>query len=321
MQNKLMHLYAKCAPTKNSRNCELLQWLRPQQNTPKLQSMISIKSFQCVKAEDCVRFIYFDKDTARREEFTYINTLIDTADHHPADFTAIVREIRDIYRLAHVVYHAAFVPGVPTEERAVYLTYEDAWKAEYFKNEYFRIDPVEAAARQAIMPVDWANVDQSSTEEVRRFFLAASSYGVGRQEVSIPVRHPGGAYGVFTFTSNASDREWEVEKYRNLLELLYIAKLLHQRYVLAATEAKPVRFLSLTQRERQALALLASGYEIKQIADRFGRSQTTIRNDLNSARLKLDSASPYQAATKAVVHGLINAWELVLHFDPQRDER
>jgi DNA-binding NarL/FixJ family response regulator len=113
------------------------------------------------------------------------------------------------------------------------------------------------------------------------------------------------AYGIFTFTSNSSAREWIVEKRLKLPELALIAKHFHGRLV-EIMLPQGMGSIPLTDRELRLLELFASGYEVKQIANLLKFSQTTIRNDLRFASLKLSCANPNQAATKAILCGLID---------------
>lgn len=229
-------------------------------------------------------------------------------------FNSLVSDIRSAYRLQNIVYRAPFVPGRSEADPLLFLTYDTRWVAEYFKEDYSRVDPIEAHVANAAAPVDWDNVDKTSTAEIRHFFKEANKHSVGRRGISIPVRHPNGAYGVFTFTSNASEREWETEKRRKLPELNLVASYFHRRIIELSA---PMRWgrgdsVPLSARELRLLELIAAGFEVKQIANILGLSQTTIRNDMRYAGLKLGCTNPNHAVTTAIFRGLIRAGEIKL---------
>ncbi|RKE76941.1 autoinducer binding domain-containing protein [Rhizobium sp. AG855] len=216
-------------------------------------------------------------------KFSHVTKAISVAKF--ADFSEIVHVIRNTYSLANVVYHAAFIPGAPAGHH-LFHTFEQGGQHHHVWNDFFWIYAIAAALRNAVMPADWA--DYPLTDEIRAIFADAKTFDVGRQGVSMPLRHPSGSYGVLTLTSNASAREWATEQGRALPEMLFIGDMLHKRYVeIVSLEEKPDFSTPLNSREREALALLASGHEVKQIAALFKCSQTTVRNELRSASLKL----------------------------------
>jgi len=232
----------------------------------------------------------------------------------PAQLLALVHDIRNAYKLQNVVYHAPFVPGWNDPNPILFLTYDAQWVSEYFRQDYFRIDPVEAHVASAATPVDWDDVDKASTAEIRHFFKEADKHGVGHRGISIPVRHSNGGYGVFTFTSNASQREWETEKRQKLPELNLLASHFHRRIVELFS---PMGWGQgggppLSSRELRLLELFAAGLEIKQIANVMSLSQTTIRNDIRHAGLKLGCTNPNQTVTTVIFRGLIRAGDIKL---------
>lgn len=132
--------------------------------------------------------------------------------------------------------------------------------------------------------------------------------------MSIPVSHWTGARGLFTVTSNLPDRDWQVQKQRQLPELVLIAKHFHNQVVkILGTAIPPTMSRNpLSARELQCLELFASGYEVKQIAAIVNSSQTTVRNDLRSVTVKLGCINVSHAVTKALAYGLIKVFRLQL---------
>lgn len=70
------------------------------------------------------------------------------------------------------------------------------------------------------------------------------------------------------------------------------------------TPPEPEPFEHLTEREREVLALIASGHSNKEIAARLRLTEGTIKGYVSAVLLKLDVADRTQAALYAVKHGL-----------------
>lgn len=64
------------------------------------------------------------------------------------------------------------------------------------------------------------------------------------------------------------------------------------------------RIASLTEREREVIALLAEGIKNKQIADRLFISEATVRHHLTSVFAKLELKSRFELAIYSFRHGL-----------------
>lgn len=68
----------------------------------------------------------------------------------------------------------------------------------------------------------------------------------------------------------------------------------------------------LSERELRLLELFAAGLEVKQLANIVGLSQTTVRNDMKYAALKLGCTNLNQAVTTAIFRGLVRATDIKL---------
>lgn len=88
----------------------------------------------------------------------------------------LIRDIRKAYRLQNVVYRAPFVPAKAGTDPLLFLTYDTQWVTEYLKQDYVRIDPVEAYVANAAAPIDWDFVDKTSTSEIQHFFKEAEKH-------------------------------------------------------------------------------------------------------------------------------------------------
>src|SRR4051812_2667841 len=52
---------------------------------------------------------------------------------------------------------------------------------------HFDLDPVIAASRSNLLPIDWSRLDRSPPA-IRHFFAMAKSFEIGLQELSLPIR-------------------------------------------------------------------------------------------------------------------------------------
>jgi DNA-binding CsgD family transcriptional regulator len=214
------------------------------------------------------------------------------------DLSSLMTELRDLYGLANIVYHAVYLPSVQVPNPILLLTYDPEWVRRYTERDYYRIDPVVRSGRSGFLPLDWSEVDHESLE-ARRFFQEADKFGVGRRGVTIPIRGPGGERALLSVTSNVSIREWNSSRVMYMRDFQLLSHLLHDRAVrlsgLRPTTTKP----ALSSREKECIQLVARGLTPKQIAGKLNLSSEAIRLYLQSARNKLECASVNQAIAKA----------------------
>jgi len=207
--------------------------------------------------------------------------------------------MRDESGLAHLVYHATFVPAFDKANALLMPTYDEAWVRWYVARDYFSIDPVLRAARAGFLPIDWMTVDRSS-KEARHFFAEAESYGVGRQGFTLPVRGPVGERALFTITSNATDEHWHRWRLSHLRDFHLLAHYFHDRAMRIAN-LRPVNVMRpLSPRERQCLENLIRGQTPGQVADLLDLSVSAVHAYLRGARQKLECATIEQAIVKAL---------------------
>ena len=85
-----------------------------------------------------------------------------------------------------------------------------------------------------------------------------------------------------------------------------VEAVLHQFRKLAIRRDTSAYVSPLTQREKEILNYMANGYHNKQIADRLGVKEFTIRNQISSILRKSNSNTRTQAIMKAIKHGLVS---------------
>lgn len=211
----------------------------------------------------------------------------------------VLRGLRDESGLAHLVYHATFVPAFDKTNALLMPTYDEAWVRWYVARDYFSIDPVLRAGRTGFLPIDWMTVDRSS-KEARHFFAEAESYGVGRHGFTLPIRGPAGERALFTITTDATDEHWHRWRSAHLRDFHLLAHYFHDR-AMRLGELRPADFMRpLSQRERQCLERLMRGQAPGQVADALNLSVSAVHAYLRGARQKLECATIEQAIVKAL---------------------
>lgn len=218
----------------------------------------------------------------------------------PDDLQKIVKEFRDLYEVDHVVYHCVNRDG----EQYAAVTYDPEWVARYVEQDYARIDPVVQGCYQRFHPVDWKNLDWSSTR-ARRFLEEARDFGVGSQGISVPIRGPNGQFALFTASSKTGDTQWETYSRENVNDLILAAHFFNQKALELDNSTDVQRVASLSPREIDTLSLLALGYSRAQAADSLSISEHTLRVYIESARFKLGAQNTTHAVARAIAAGLI----------------
>ncbi len=209
------------------------------------------------------------------------------------------------YGMANATYVGLTVPGRPTGTPIVWTTYEEAWTKHYSENNYARIDPVIGVERRSVLPVDWAELQNSGTG-ARRIFGEANEFGVGRQGLVIPVRGPRGDRGLFVVTSNESSSEWLARKKSAMRDLVLVAQYVHQQ---AMTEVNVYRSnhqdFRLAPREIECLRWAAAGKSVGDTATILSISERVVRGYIDTARHKLNALNVAHAVSRAIGLGLI----------------
>ncbi|QDL90940.1 LuxR family transcriptional regulator [Paroceanicella profunda] len=231
-----------------------------------------------------------------------LETVLETlkAIHCPEGLQAFVEDLRGVYDVEHVVYHALNIAGSPYAA----LTYRNDWVDRYVEEDLARVDPVIQTATRRFHPLDWKRLDWSAPG-ARAMLADGIANGLGNQGYTLPVRGPRGQFALFTVNAAAGDRTWDQFTADFGQDLLLISHFIHQKVleIEAVDDKAPGRDLS--PRERDTLHFLALGYARAQIAERLGISEHTLRVYVDSARVKLGALNATQAVAVAVSAGII----------------
>ncbi|WP_404833643.1 helix-turn-helix transcriptional regulator [Agrobacterium tumefaciens] len=210
-----------------------------------------------------------------------------------------IGNLREAVGLANMAFHVVNAPRTVEMDPLVLVTYERQWVRQYMDQDYVRIDPIVVQGASSFLPLDWDDVDRSSTR-MRELFTEAESYGVGRRGLTLPVRGPGGEKSLLTITTYESEREWAKRRLSLLRDMHVVAHFIHDRCLsvsgLRTNSARP----RLSRRELQCMRALALGLAPKQIAFELKISISAVRLYIRSAKSKLGAANTNQAIATAV---------------------
>ena len=209
----------------------------------------------------------------------------------------IVFSLRRTVGIENIVYHATSLPGITAENPLLVLTYEQDWTKRYIENNYFSIDPVVELGHSGFLPVDWSEVDRTSSA-AKWFFAEADKYGVGRQGITMPIRGPGGERALFTVTSNLPEADWKRRRLDYIRSFQLIGHFVHDKAVVLGGYRSDSHAPRLSRREQECLLGIIEGKVPKQIATSLSLSTSAVQLYLQSARHKLMCKSIAEAAVK-----------------------
>lgn len=220
----------------------------------------------------------------------------------PANLQQVIEELRDHFRIDHMVYHWVDAAG----DQYGCGTYGPDWVHRYLKRNYMKIDPVIKGCSQLFHPVDWKRLDWSS-KSAQAFRDDAIDHGVGNQGYSVPVRGPNGQFALFTVSHDCTDTEWETFIQTNRRNMILIAHEFNKKALEFEPDRTPAEKVvqSLSPREVDTITLLAMGYSRAQVAETLSISEHTIRVYIEGARFKLGATNTIHAVAKAMSRGLI----------------
>ncbi len=219
----------------------------------------------------------------------------------PDQLQSLVETVRDTYEIKNVVYYSNDL----TNNQVYGFTYNPKWVKHYQESHLKNIDPVVQSAQRQFHPINWKMLDWSKRRS-RQFFREAADSGVGNQGLTVPIRGPHGQFAVLTINDATSDDNWQsfIKDYTQDMLILshYIHKTIHE----VAKFGRKGSNRELSPRERDVLALLATGQSRAQIAEKLGISEHTVRVYLDTARTKMGALNTTQAVALAIRSGVVN---------------
>lgn len=213
------------------------------------------------------------------------------------DISTLLAKLLDIYGLRSVAYLGAGLYRRPDEGPYLAVTYSSEWVNHYKAARFVDIDPTIQIGMRRMLPIDWAELDREN-ELVRRLFGEASEFGLGRQGLSLPIHGRHGDRALFSITSNAVDRDWQLLRLHYMRDFQMLALHMHQ-LILRLEGTQSTASIRLSPRERECLLWIAEGKTNWECAMILGLSERTVRFYLESARHKLGAANTIHAVNKA----------------------
>lgn len=239
-------------------------------------------------------------------------------------FDGIIDAIRSVYDVDHVCYYARSL-GLDAREREDYfvgslpivdghirhggrmvaaMSYSADWMARYVEANFTTTDPVLLEATQRFDPVDWTEINWERNKGVD-FFEEAVDFGLGNQGYSVPVRGPAGQFAIFNINKTCSSETWQKFLREHRGDMMLLAHFTHQQILKVAGHEPKRTSRPLSNRERDAIRLIADGLSRGQAADKLGISENTFRVYIDSARHKLGALNIPHAIALAAHRGLI----------------
>lgn len=173
---------------------------------------------------------------------------------------------------------------------------------------YLRREPVDVVLLDLCLAGDdgltWLNRFRSTSPELKVLMLTVSD-----EEVSLLAAMRGGACGYLLKDSECEQILAAIECARHGIASVSPANLLPGLFQKGGSEPGVLQerqARTLTAREKQILTLVASGHGNKQIGQKLGLAETTIKKYCYNAMTKLSSRSREAAAMTALRLGLID---------------
>lgn len=194
--------------------------------------------------------------------------------------------------------------GGPVEPKIIFGTAPPEWLSRYAELDYGRLDPTLPLAFRTRRGFTWERAEHRKPElEVRNFFGEAREL-FAKDSFIVPVWGP---YGELSVVNLLSDQSIDMPaKERTMLEGLCS---LYASIGLSLTEPGlppvPKEAEALSRREMQCVYWTAMGKHDQEIAIILGLSPLTVRQYVDSARVKLNVTTRPELIRKAVMLGIL----------------
>ncbi len=218
----------------------------------------------------------------------------------PSSVGAIVDAMRDVCshrNLAHLSYFGVNNSLSDNNITSFITTCDEKWNDLYFKNCYFRIDPVIKIGAFSVLPMNWAEVE-INTAEMEALYRESWKFGVGRFGLTVRVCGAGTDIGLVSLSLNCPVRQWQIIFDQLACELLYLANILHYQILNINSQSEPAQISLLTKREREVLEWAARGKTAWETSRILGISDRTAEFYIAKACRKLRVSSKPHAVAK-----------------------
>jgi len=176
------------------------------------------------------------------------------------------------------------------------------WHSQFLDVEKLRESPVEALARQQVMPIYWSDVARTARlTSAEGLYMKGLMRRYPNDGISLKVHGPGGDSAVVGLGFAAKQARLSPGA---LYKLLSAAQIAHLRYC-ALAESQSARDFGLSPREVEVLEWIATGKSNSVIAEILGISPHTVDTIVRRIFSKLDVNDRTTAAIRGLGAGLL----------------
>ncbi|MGF1658967.1 MAG: autoinducer binding domain-containing protein [Rubrimonas sp.] len=198
---------------------------------------------------------------------------------------------------------------------------EPEWVRRYEELSFQNVDPVVLTASRRFSAFDWRELDFSAPRSAA-LRAEASAYGVGLHGLTVPLHGAPSCEAAFSVISTGGPAAWDAVVAEGLGDFLTIAAALQQRaHALLGLATAPRRAPDLDHVERRALAGIASGRGVAEIAGELRLTCAQLRRRLATARAKLGAETLAQAVARALRLGVLHPHPDELRYGGARPVR
>ncbi len=217
----------------------------------------------------------------------------------------VVRSFCEGHGFTQFVYvFASYPEDIINDSAMVQITFPDEVLELYADGGGVQNDPVAIRVNEIQRPEIMNNLAFADDERFSKHPLTDYFLGGGwNLGVTYPFKSLGGIGALTTFADNSARKEQAGIVDRGLQsQMVGVASLFHESLVGSGAAQQ---ILSITDKERDALAFVAAGHTISTLADRLSISERAIEKRLSRARRKLGARNTANAVYRAAVRGVI----------------
>lgn len=177
------------------------------------------------------------------------------------------------------------------------------WREVYFEQAYHMIDPLISVLAGSRQPQYLSHLE--SSRDFRRIYIEhAADFGLAPPRVAVPMFGPNGetAACIFYLCDRLED---EAHRRKIMRKCVGLAEEFHDDVMGTYGMRDILNIPVLTEREKHAIFLSASGGSAEAIACEMGISKRTVETHLRNARIKLQAKTQMHAVARAVYLGVI----------------
>ena len=181
--------------------------------------------------------------------------------------------------------------------------YPEGWVEHYFKNEYYKSDPVISWCLKNILPIHWRSLNVTEESLGAKMMEDAERFGL-KDGCTVPVHGPLGQLGMLSMAVS-NDLELAKTTIINAAIPLQVLSPHIQNRVTQLQEQQIEKSPSITDRERECLIWAANGKSSNEISQLLSISEATVNFHLNNVMKKLKVYNRQHAISKASLKRLV----------------